>query len=53
MTGVVCLMNGTVESEGQVLIGGRPVCDDSWDDKDGNVVCRQVTAPVLPPDWDS
>ena len=42
VTGAVCLANGTVGSEGHVYVGGRPVCDDSWDNKDGGVVCRQL-----------
>jgi len=45
--GVVCsvavtLVGGANASEGNVMIDGRPVCDDSWDINDANVVCRQL-----------
>ena len=35
------LINGTKDSEGNVLMGGKPVCDDSWDLNDAKVACRQ------------
>ena len=31
---------GDLLYEGSVFIDGRPVCDNSWDDKEAMVVCR-------------
>ena len=39
---VLCLMGGGSSKEGNVYYGGKPVCDDSWDAKDGLVVCKQL-----------
>ena len=46
LPGRVCLRGGG-EHEGNVFIGvgsglSKPVCDDSWDIKDGSVVCREL-----------
>ena len=46
LPGRVCLRGGS-EYEGNVYIGlgrgiSKPVCDDSWDMKDGIVVCREL-----------
>jgi len=38
----VTLDGGRQPGEGNVLINGRPVCDDMWDDKDAEVVCRML-----------
>ena len=39
--GKVCLLPGQAE-QGNVFIGGRPVCDDGWGKADAMVVCRQL-----------
>ena len=35
------LIGGTTDSEGNVFIDGKPVCDDHWDLNDAKVACRQ------------
>lgn len=35
------LIGGTNDSEGNVFIDGRPVCDDHWSYEDAKVACRQ------------
>ena len=45
--GQVCLRGGGGDHEGNVHIGvgnglSKPVCDDSWDIRDGLVVCREL-----------
>ena len=36
------LVGGSTQAEGNVLINGEPVCDDSWDELDANVICRML-----------
>merc|ERR1719447_932760 len=39
------LVGGSAPHEGNVMINGRPVCDDYWDNRDANVVCRMLGYP--------
>jgi len=41
----VCLVGGSRENEGNVEIGRKGVCDDSWGMEDAFVVCRQLGFP--------
>ena len=36
------LVGGSAPREGNVLVDGRPVCDDSWGALDAEVVCRML-----------
>ena len=36
------LIGGTKDSEGNVFIDGKPVCDDYWNLNNAKVVCRQL-----------
>jgi len=38
----VSLVGGFYPGEGNVMIRGKPVCDDFWDDDDATVVCRML-----------
>ena len=38
----VCLRGGSSDNEGNVMVGGAPVCDDSWGMEDGMVACRDL-----------
>ena len=39
--GNVCISGGNCAS-GNVFIRGAPVCDDSWDLTDANVLCKEI-----------
>ena len=40
--GIIELRGGKAPTEGNVFIGGNPVCDDSWDLSDAVVTCRML-----------
>ena len=41
-------MRGSIRrGEGNVFVNGKPVCDNNWDRKDGEVVCKQLGFPGL------
>jgi len=39
---VIKLVGGTTSNEGNVMVDGKPVCDDYWDTKDAQVVCKML-----------
>jgi len=39
---IASLDGGFEENEGNVMINGRPVCDDDWNDEAATVVCRML-----------
>merc|ERR1711971_140108 len=38
----ITLVGGGSDKEGNVLLNGKPICDDKWDDRDAKVVCRML-----------
>ena len=36
------LTGGSSPSEGNVLVNGRPVCDDYWSDENAGVICKML-----------
>ena len=36
------LVGGSNDREGILLVNGRPICDDYWDEADAVVACRQL-----------
>jgi len=41
----VCIEGGISRNEGNVIVNGKPVCDDNWGLEDAAVVCRQLGFP--------
>merc|ERR1711971_656644 len=41
----ICLVGGSSEREGNLLVGNRPVCDDLWSLEDATVACKQLGFP--------
>ena len=42
VTPIITLVGGSTRNEGNVLVDGKPICDDNWDTKDAKVVCRML-----------
>ena len=38
---LLALIRGTKDSEGNIIIDGKPVCDDGWGLNDAKVACRR------------
>ena len=36
------LRGGRNESEGNIFVNGRPICDDEWDIVDATVACKML-----------
>ena len=41
----ICLVGGSTDREGNLLLGNRPICDDLWSLEDATVACRQLGFP--------
>ena len=39
------LVNGTAKEEGNVVLNGRPICDDGWSVSAAGVLCRMLGFP--------
>eukprot|EP00092_Neocalanus_flemingeri_P017447 GFUD01018873.1.p1 GENE.GFUD01018873.1~~GFUD01018873.1.p1 ORF type:complete len:621 (+),score=132.83 GFUD01018873.1:14-1876(+) len=45
----ITLQGGSVPSEGNVFVNGKPVCDDGWGTNDAAVACRMLGYPFGAP----
>ena len=45
-TGAICLLPGKGgqgdPDQGNVYVGGKPVCDDNWSNNSAAVICREL-----------
>eukprot|EP00092_Neocalanus_flemingeri_P030752 GFUD01033395.1.p1 GENE.GFUD01033395.1~~GFUD01033395.1.p1 ORF type:complete len:725 (+),score=108.76 GFUD01033395.1:33-2207(+) len=46
---MITLQGGSVPSEGNVFVNGKPVCDDGWDTNEAAVACRMLGYPFGSP----
>ena len=38
----MCLKGGSHPNEGNIFVGGNPVCDDHWTLHNADIVCQQI-----------